>query len=64
MKRKFNTFSQIQIKNKDTEKDFHIPMYQNRKQTSETILPEVKQIFDIDTFGSSAYYCGYYHYCQ
>jgi len=56
MKRKFNTFSQIQIKNKDTEKDFHIPLYQNRKSISEIIPPQQKEIFDIGAFGSSAYY--------
>lgn len=56
MKRKFNTFSKIGIKNKDKEKDFHIPQYRNRKQTSETIKPEVEEIFEISAFGSSAYY--------
>lgn len=55
MNRKFNTYSKITIKNKD-DKDFHIPEYQNRTSSSETIAENETKEFGIWGFGSSAYY--------
>jgi len=55
MKRTFNTETIAKIKNKG-EKDFHLPKYRNRSQTSETIEPEQELPFELSEFGSAVYY--------